>query len=234
VELARPERADRADLPLPLARLLSAEGSDSEDRAWHEFVDAYSRLLIRVAQSMGPEYDAAMDRYTFLLERLRRDHYARLRRYAARSGVEFSHWLSVVARRLCLDFHRHQYGRVRGYGRPGDAHRAQETRRVRRRLLALGGGAPGELEEVCSRRTDEPDATLERREMLRALHGAVAHLDYADQALLRLRFEENLPAAKIAALLELPSQFHVYRRLKQLLQALHAELAAQGVEPLDG
>jgi RNA polymerase sigma factor (sigma-70 family) len=227
-----PQLQDPQDLPTPLARLLSAHGQESEDRAWHEFVDAYSRLLIRVAQSMGPEYDESMDRYTFLLERLRRDHYSRLRRYAARTGVEFSHWLSVVARRLCLDYHRHQYGRVRGYGSLADAHRAQEARRFRRRLQSLGGGS-SDLDDVRSRRTDEPDMTLERAEMIRALHGAIAGLDYGDQALLRLRFEENLPAARIAEILNLPSQFHVYRRIKQLLQGLRSELAEQGVEPLD-
>jgi RNA polymerase sigma factor (sigma-70 family) len=220
------------DLPTPLAQLLSAPSPESEDLAWHAFVDAYSRLLIRVAQSMGPEYDESMDRYTFLLERLRRDHYSRLRRYAARSGVEFSHWLSVVARRLCLDYHRHQYGRVRGYGSPADAHRAQEARRFRRRLQSLGGGT-SDLDDVRSRRTDDPDTTFERTEMIRALHAAISGLDYADQALLRLRFEENLPAARIAEILNLPSQFHVYRRIKQLLQGLRSELVEHGVEPLD-
>ena len=54
-----------------LARLLSARDPASRDHAWAAFVRAYSPLLISTARRFCSDHDAAMDRYTYILEQLR-------------------------------------------------------------------------------------------------------------------------------------------------------------------
>jgi hypothetical protein len=66
-----------------------------------------------VASSLGGDQDAVMDRYTDVLEQLRRNDCQRLRGYASDRRSKFTTWLVVVARRLCLDQHRQRYGRDR-------------------------------------------------------------------------------------------------------------------------
>src|SRR5689334_12721291 len=99
-------------LPHALAELLSAKDPEAQELAWGRFVTSYSDLLLHVAQSVAHGYDAGMDGYTFVLERLRARDYERLRHYAVQPRSEFTAWLVVVARRLCLDLHRHRYGRI--------------------------------------------------------------------------------------------------------------------------
>jgi len=99
--------------PAPLSRLLNAEEPSAREACWADFVSAYSRLILHVAREMGGEHDAAMDRYAFVLEQLRRDDCRRLRSYVADGRSEFSTWLVVVAQRLCRDHLRHRYGRMR-------------------------------------------------------------------------------------------------------------------------
>ena len=47
--------------PAVLARLLDARDPGAEDVAWREFVDAYSALVLQVAQSTATNRDVAMD-----------------------------------------------------------------------------------------------------------------------------------------------------------------------------
>lgn len=101
-------------LPAALTRLLDARDPGGEDTAWREFVVTYSTLLLQVARSTATTRDAAMDTYTFVLEQLREQQCRRLRAYVARDGARFSTWLIVVAKRLCVDFHRRRYGRPQG------------------------------------------------------------------------------------------------------------------------
>ena len=94
---------------------LARGGSDADaEPAWAAFLSKHSGLLLHVARSLGGDDDAAMDRYAFMLDALRRDGCLRLRGYVADGRSQFSTWLIVVARRLCLDEYRHRYGRPQG------------------------------------------------------------------------------------------------------------------------
>src|SRR5260370_20101216 len=62
-----------AALPFELSRLFQAPDGPARDDAWANFVAAHSRLLLHVARSLSPDHDAAMDGYTYVLERLRED-----------------------------------------------------------------------------------------------------------------------------------------------------------------
>ena len=76
-------------------------------------------------------HDEAMERYSYILEKLREGDFHRLRAFQADGRARFSTWLTVAARRLCLDHHRTRYGR----NRPDrDPEEAEPLRVIRRRL----------------------------------------------------------------------------------------------------
>ena len=119
-------------LPTELSALLAPERAG--ERAWATFVREHSALVLRVAKRLGGDHDAVMDRYAFVLERLREDGYRRLRTYVP-GRCRFTTWLTVVARRLCYDRDRERYGRVRGQGDARE--RSRDQRDERRRLKEL-------------------------------------------------------------------------------------------------
>jgi len=208
-------------LPVELSELLRPGAAADRDAAWAAFLEAHSRLLLSVCRSMGRDHDGAMDAYTFLLDQLRRDDFHRLRGYAADGRGKFTTWLVVVARRLCLDFARQRYGRVR-------EHTSSEASVTRRRLVDL---VAEDLEAAGAGRDPAPgpdQAVLdaERADGVQAVLGA---LDPRDRLLLKLRFDDNLPAREIARLMDFPTPFHVYRRVNALLTGLRAVLARRGL-----
>ena len=165
-----------------------------------------------------------MDGYAYVLEALRENEYRRLRAYAADGRSKFSTWLVVVARRLCLDFHRQRYGRARDTGTD-----AREARAARRRLVDLvaedldaSGRSPISLAD--------PQADLLGREQSAMLDGALRGLPPGDRLLLTLRFEEDLSAREIAQVMGMATPFHVYRRLNAVLGSLRQSLRRRGVE----
>jgi RNA polymerase sigma factor (sigma-70 family) len=210
-------------LPVELTRLLAAPSEPAED-AWAEFVRAHSRLLLHVARSMAGDRDAAMEYYAYVLEQLRRDGCRRLRGYTPGGAGKFTTWLVVVTRRLCLDFHRHRYGRTSRAQNPagGDAPRAE-----RRRLRDLVS-ATVEVASLSDVEAADAEAAVRTHDLAAALDRALATLDPADRLLLRLRFDDGLPAAEIARLTGAPTPFHVYRRIDRLLTRLRKVLEASG------
>ena len=213
--------------PTELADLLLAGTDGAREAAWAEFVERYSRLLLRVAFHFAPGYDDAMDRYAFMLDELRRDGYRRLHRFSADGRGRFSTWLVVVARRLCLDHHRSRYGRTRTDTAPAPRHAAE---RAQRRRLADLAGAAEDVARCSAVETPDPGDDLSDAERRQALARAFGELEPRDQLLLRLRFKEELSAREIAEFLRMPTPFHVYRRLRTLLGTLRGRLVGQGVE----
>lgn len=213
-----PESPD--GIPSEVTRLISARNGADAEEAWTAFVAAYSSTLLRVASAFSPGYDGALDRYAYMLDQLRRHDCCRVRRFVADGRGRFTTWLTVVARRLCLDHYRRQYGRVHGPPRRAGG---GDARAVRRRLVDL----VGERDEVAwlvDPSATDPVDDLTSSERYNALKRAVAELAPADQLLLRLRFEEGLSARQISALLGLPTPFHVYRRVDALCGLLRARL----------
>jgi RNA polymerase sigma factor (sigma-70 family) len=215
--------------PAVLARLLDAHDTAGEDIAWREFVGTYSPLLLQVARSTATSRDAAMDTYTFVLEQLREQKCRRLRAYTARGGARFSTWLLVVAKRLCVDFHRRRYGRPQGTAEARPHEAPSVERSARRRLVDLTAEAidPDTIADSDGR---GPEAELRLGQLRRALATALERLEPADRLLLAMRFEDQRPAAEIARALSFPTQFHVYRRINKLLEELRGALEARGVD----
>jgi RNA polymerase sigma factor (sigma-70 family) len=214
------------DLPVPpeLSALLAASTDPDRERAWTGFVQTFTAAMLRVAGSLGGDADLVMDRYAFVLERLRADDCRRLRAYVRPGAGDFALWLIVVVRRLCLDHHRERYGRSREpTGRPPESSRVS-----RRRLVDLVAdqtdpallAAPGHA---------APNEVMARADRTQALATAMDGLTPADRLLLRLRFDDDLPAREIAQLMHFPTVFHVYRRLDRVLRCLRVTLHQLGV-----
>jgi RNA polymerase sigma factor (sigma-70 family) len=220
-----PESSDV--LPSPLARLLDASDQQAADAVWPAFVDAYSTLLLQVARSTASGRDGAMDAYAFLLEQLRENDYRRLRVYRAHDRARFSTWLMVVARRLCIDFHRRRYGRPQAPS--DDRGHAVLERATRRRLVDLAAEEI-DIDSLSDQRGESPDSELRSLQLRAALAQAIDALSAADRLLLVMRFEDDRSAATIARSLGVASPFHVYRRLTQVFAQLRSALTARGID----
>lgn len=206
-----------------LTSLLATAEPEDRARAWAAFLARYSPALLHACRSMSGDHDRVMDRYAFVVEALERDDFRRLRTYLTEGRGEFTTWLLVVARRLCLDHHRHRYSRLQSNGTEAAASRSS-----RRKLTDLLGD---ELGLVTLRSRDaNPDERLQQSELAVALAAVLDQLDPADRLLLRLRFAEDLSAGEIARVLERSSPSVVYRRLGKVLSTLRMELQQRGIK----
>jgi RNA polymerase sigma factor (sigma-70 family) len=183
-----------------------------------------------VARSFGGEHDDAMERYSYILEKLRERDFRRLRSYDPKVGASFPTWLTVTARHLCLDQHRSQFGRSRA---EHGSDRSDSLRAARRALrdLTEGDTPPDALVDATSLPTD---SIALRGKLDECLTQALARLSSQERLLLTLRFRDDLPASRIAGIIGMPTPFHVYRRLNAILTQLREALEAHGIEGSDG
>lgn len=80
---------------------------------WSAFLDEHAGLIFQVVRHFEQDSDDAADCFQFICEQLCADRFRRLRRFNADGAARFSTWLRVVARNLCLDWRRRQFGRRR-------------------------------------------------------------------------------------------------------------------------
>ncbi len=211
-----------SSLPSELADLLAARDEVEEGRAWDRILRSYSDLLLRTARSVHRDHDAAMDAYAHVLERLRADHFARLRKFSGGDRDNLSRWLVVVARRMCLDQLRQEYGRTR-------EHTPERERLARKRLVdeLWEKRKPPDLPDLAA---GDPEMDLRTAELRSALAAAIEALEPGDQLLLALRFDNELSGRRIAEILDLPTPFHAYRAVNGILARLRQQLEALGFE----
>lgn len=212
--------------PAELSALLGASDPSARQAAWDRFVRKYNRILLHTAHRRCPGYDDAMNRYAHVLEKLREDDFRRLRAYQGEGRARFTTWLVVVSRRLCIDYLRSRYGRER---ETEESDRATSPGHRLRRQLADLVGEDLDLERIPDPAARSPDAGLRERELAEALLEAVQALPARDRLLLKLRFDHELAGREIAELMEFPTMFHVYRRLRKVLAGLRERLEANGI-----
>jgi RNA polymerase sigma factor (sigma-70 family) len=164
-----------------------------------------------------------MDMYAHMLEVLQDREFQRLRCYVPDGSTKFTTWLVVVARRICLDFLRTRFGRRRG------TERSSDVRTARLQLEQLINGV-ADVDELPADGNSSPDASIRVVQMEMALESALATLSPEDRVLLRMRFDDGMSAREIAQLLQMPSQFHVYRKLDAVLARLKTILRSRGIE----
>lgn len=212
-------------LPPELAALLNGSDPSEREDAWASFVQDRSRLLLHIAHSLGGDHDAALNRYTYILERLRDDDFRRLRAYTVQTRCSFATWLGVVARRLCIDYERSRFGR-----KPRKKSEGSEDRRSIRRRLVEGLFSSIDPSALPDPATTDPERAAYLAEIRAALSSAVGELDPEDRLLLKLRLQDGLTAREIAELLGFDTRFHVYRRVNALCAELRQELRSRGIE----
>lgn len=98
-----------------MALLLEALRSPNSRDAWVEFLDTYSPVLYQTARSCTSAEEDAADCYLHICERLAHEGFRRLLKFKPQGKASFTTWLRVVARNICLDWYRSQYGRVRPF-----------------------------------------------------------------------------------------------------------------------
>lgn len=209
-----------------LLRLLEAKDPAARESDWAEFVTEYSRLILHVARSVCGDHDAAMDSYAYVLEHLRLDDFSRLRRFVADGRSEFSTWLLIVAQRLCFDYQRRRYGRLRA--REGRQPSAEDESHVRARLVDLIGENI-DITRIVDDNGLDPERAVRAQQVHAALDCALAALSPRERLLIKLRFEDGCSMPEIARNLELPSRFHAYRRLSEILGKLKTSLSRNGI-----
>jgi RNA polymerase sigma factor (sigma-70 family) len=212
--------------PPEVAAILGAASEAAREDAWPSFVREFSGTILRVSRSLGGDHDVVMDRYAFVLDKLRENDCRRLRAYVRPMAGEFGLWLIVVVRRLCLDHYRERYGRQRDAAAGADS----AVRHTNRRRLADLVGDRIDPAELAAPAHAAPDVALLRSERRRALASAVEQLSDRDRLLLHLRFAEELPIREIGSIMRFPTVFHVYRRLDAVFRTLRRGLHLRGVE----
>jgi RNA polymerase sigma factor (sigma-70 family) len=217
-------------VPLKLGQLLRAPDSAIREAAWEELIAAQTRLLLAVARSYGGGHDEVMDRYSYVLEKLREADFRRLRAFSPGRGASFSTFLTVTARRLCLDFHRSRFGRKRVDSDQSDA----DALRLIRRNLFESLAQEVDTDSLPDITALSPDELAVRDERDSRLRIALGTLQARERLLLVLRFEDGHSASRIADMLGLSTPFHAYRAINAVLARLRVALVASGVDGVDG
>jgi RNA polymerase sigma factor (sigma-70 family) len=219
-----------AATPFELSQLLRAADSSSQQAAWEDLIARHTRLLLAVSRSFNGGHDEAMERYTYILDKLREDDFRRLRTFDETSGARFSTWLTVTARHLCLDHLRALYGRQRESAQPNRTYPLRSIRRA----LADSIGPEVDVERIIDEQSPSliVQAVVGERDV--ALRAALVQLKSRERLLLALRYEDDLSAARIARIVGLPTPFHVYRQLNTILEKLRLSLESRGIEGVDG
>jgi RNA polymerase sigma factor (sigma-70 family) len=83
--------------------------------AWEEFLDQYSPVLFQAARHCSTDNEAAADCYLHICEQLALHGFRRLLKFKLEGPASFKTWLQVVARNLCIDWHRKRSGRPRPF-----------------------------------------------------------------------------------------------------------------------
>ena len=211
--------------PLELHLLLGAPEETVREAAWEKLMAAHTRLILAAARSFGGGHDEALNRYAYILEKCRESDFRRLRTFEGSGGASFSTWLTVIARRLCLDYERARYGRYPTVAKSGD-----NSNRAVRRSLVDSIAVDLDIDRIESPEADSQETAMVRAECTRTLRALWSGLTPREQLLLALRFEDDLPAARIASMLGLPTPFHVYRQLNGVLAKLRAALVSRGID----
>jgi len=96
-----------------IPRILQGLASWDPEDAWAGFLKVYSPLVLQVVKLFETDPDYVRDCFLFVCEQLGRNRFHRLRGFRLDGPARFSTWLRVVVRRLCLDWHRREFGRHR-------------------------------------------------------------------------------------------------------------------------
>lgn len=188
-----------------LVRAILAE----DTAAWQKFILQYSNFIYGAIVKYSTDYDEKMTVYLHVLEKLREDRFRRLRQFAFKSKL--STWLTVVSRRLALDFLRGKYGRDFG------------LKKVR--VVSIDG-EPDYTKILADTTTPETEmAAAERRQHRRRLEGdlrlALDRLDDRERLAVQMVYFQGIRIKEVGRLLQLPA---AYKFIARTLKKIRAEM----------
>lgn len=92
------------------------EGRKRTETAWKEFLDIYSKLILKIIWQYEHDRDSVMEKYLYVCEKLINNNFAILRKFnpdGREHTPKFSTWLTIVVKNLCVEKHRKDHGRKR-------------------------------------------------------------------------------------------------------------------------
>ena len=95
-----------------VADILHRLNSSDTGPAWAEFLDYYSELIMKTASQFEYQHDRHNECFLYVCEKLVDDGFRRLLKYNVSNPCSFRTWLGTVIFNLCVDWHRHEYGRA--------------------------------------------------------------------------------------------------------------------------
>ena len=143
--------------------LLYRLNSSGAGAAWAEFLDSYSQLIINVAGQIEFEEDRIEECFLYVCEKLHENNFKRLLSFNLKGAAKFRTWLTTVVFNLCVDWHRHEYGRVRLL--PAISALPEFDQAVYRLVIEEGANRESAYQRLLS---DNPDLT--RESLGNALH----------------------------------------------------------------
>jgi RNA polymerase sigma factor (sigma-70 family) len=94
-------------------RILKKLASPEAQEAWVEFLERFSPVLFHVAKLTESDPDHISACFLFICEKLSEKNFRRLRHFRFDGRARFRTWLWAVARNLCNDWRRKEFGRHR-------------------------------------------------------------------------------------------------------------------------
>jgi RNA polymerase sigma factor (sigma-70 family) len=95
-----------------VANILHRLSSCDAGPAWVEFLDRYSGLIMKTATQFEYQQDRSNECFLFVCEKLNDDGFRRLLKFNTSGRSRFRTWLGTVVFNLCVDWHRHEFGRA--------------------------------------------------------------------------------------------------------------------------
>jgi len=190
------------------ARLLRAILAE-DTAAWQKFILQYSNFIYGAIVKYTADHDEKMAVFLHVLEKLREDRFRRLRQFAYKARL--STWLTVVSRRLALDFLRGKYGRDFG------------LKKIR--VVSIDGD-PDYARILADTATPETKmAADERRQQRRRLEGdlrlALDRLEDRERLAVQMIYFQGMRINEVGRLLRLPA---AYKFVARTLKKIRAEM----------
>jgi len=108
--------ANKRSKPGPVSGdILAALRSSDPSGAWKQFLEMYSQVIMLIAGRYQHGRDRRNDCYLYVCEKLSDRNFRRLQQYRPEGSASFRSWLNVVIANLCIDWRRHERGRLRPF-----------------------------------------------------------------------------------------------------------------------
>ncbi len=181
-----------------------------DDAGWQKFILKYADCLYRASRKYCDDDDEKMAVFVHILEKLREDRFARLRGFAGKAKL--STWLTVVSRRLAIDFLRARYGRD------------FQLKKIR---LVSCDSLPSLLKELADTATPEQKLAGAERQQARekleqGLQRALQRLSPQENLAIQLVYFKGLKMNEAGRLLRVPA---IYKFIDRTLEKMRRDMA---------